>query len=718
MRRLIECLGEERPTLVAYEDIHWAASSELDLLEYLGTQLRETAAVLIVLARPELSTSGRGAPACRPFQRGARPVERGRDARDDRGPRRRRARLGPDDRATRGDVGRATRSSSRSCPPPSPTGPRRRPPGHGHRRHRIPPRHPPAASPRGAVLGIGRRSQLLARRRRGGVRGEAVDDALDELERRDLVRREHSSRLEGDVEYRFRHALIRDVAYATIPRAERAGRHADVARYIEASVGEDTGPVAWILAHHWRAAGDPARAVPHLLAAAEIAERGWATHEVVDLYSRALELAADDGMRATIRLRRAWPSRRSTRTRTRPPSLRRCFPSCRASERLDCTPLPRHGRDLVRAATRRRSATASWRLAFAEELGEATPVALPRAALVSNALAMRGDVGDVDRAIELGDEALVLLASGSTRLRARRPPSPPGGREVLGRRLPRLRRQLARARGRRGGEVQSVARTAPRRRDRRDGERRARRARGRPRKARGDHVDRPRARRSRRVPAELPVGDLPRGLRPRRVAAANEIALEAARDLTFGMPKRFALSDLLRRTSSPATSAARRRTGRPCGRTQARRRGGPLADPRAPRGRPGRDRAPRRAARGGGRVGTKAVEITVRTRRRKYEALARTHLGARSWPCEVSRTVSPSSVPRRRSRTSSSTRGALGPARGARRRPARDGRRGRGGRGHDGGHARSSPPSQPHSRLRAPRPCSVRLRSGSCSPLG
>ncbi len=42
VRRMIECLGDERPTLVVFEDIHWAAPSELDLLEYLGAQLRET----------------------------------------------------------------------------------------------------------------------------------------------------------------------------------------------------------------------------------------------------------------------------------------------------------------------------------------------------------------------------------------------------------------------------------------------------------------------------------------------------------------------------------------------------------------------------------------------------------------------------------------------------------------------------------------------------
>ena len=67
MRRLIECLGEERPTLVAYEDIHWAASSELDLLEYLGTRSSARRRPSSSCSPgPSYSTSGPGAPASRP----------------------------------------------------------------------------------------------------------------------------------------------------------------------------------------------------------------------------------------------------------------------------------------------------------------------------------------------------------------------------------------------------------------------------------------------------------------------------------------------------------------------------------------------------------------------------------------------------------------------------------------------------------------------------
>jgi predicted ATPase len=44
-----------------------------------------------------------------------------------------------------------------------------------------------------------------------------LDEILGSLERRDLIRMERTSAVEGDREYAFRHILIRDVAYATIP---------------------------------------------------------------------------------------------------------------------------------------------------------------------------------------------------------------------------------------------------------------------------------------------------------------------------------------------------------------------------------------------------------------------------------------------------------------------------------------------------------------------
>jgi class 3 adenylate cyclase/energy-coupling factor transporter ATP-binding protein EcfA2 len=139
----------------------------------------------------------------------------------------------------------------------------------------------------------------------------AGDDArvatavLDDLELRDLIRRQRSSRMQGEDEYAFKHGLIRDVAYATLPRAARREHHAAVAAFLEDAAGFAADSAA-ILAYHWRAAGDADRALEYLLAAAEQAGRGWAKEEAVALYNQALALLPDGDRRTRgIQLKRA-----------------------------------------------------------------------------------------------------------------------------------------------------------------------------------------------------------------------------------------------------------------------------------------------------------------------------------------------------------------------------------------------------------------------------
>ena len=49
----------------------------------------------------------------------------------------------------------------------------------------------------------------------------------------------------------FWHALVRDVAYAQIPRAGRARRHQAVAEWVEAVAGERVEDLAEVVAHHY-----------------------------------------------------------------------------------------------------------------------------------------------------------------------------------------------------------------------------------------------------------------------------------------------------------------------------------------------------------------------------------------------------------------------------------------------------------------------------------
>src|SRR5581483_8369747 len=94
---------------------------------------------------------------------------------------------------------------------------------------------------------------------RGGVEAlgaDAADELLQRLVRKEFVRRERSSSMAGEPEFAFRHALVRDVAYAQLPRAARAGKHRLAAEWIAASGAQRPD----LVAHHYAEALELARA--------------------------------------------------------------------------------------------------------------------------------------------------------------------------------------------------------------------------------------------------------------------------------------------------------------------------------------------------------------------------------------------------------------------------------------------------------------------------
>ena len=66
-----------------------------------------------------------------------------------------------------------------------------------------------------------------------GREPDAATASLHSLERKGFVRRQRRSSLEGESEFAFAHALVRDVSYGQIPRADRAQRHRAVAEWLE-----------------------------------------------------------------------------------------------------------------------------------------------------------------------------------------------------------------------------------------------------------------------------------------------------------------------------------------------------------------------------------------------------------------------------------------------------------------------------------------------------
>ena len=131
-----------------------------------------------------------------------------------------------------------------------------------------------------------------------------VNAALQTLRRRELVLDRSSSALAGQNEFIFKHVLIRDVAYASLPRRERGRAHAELATWIEATSGERSAEFAELLAHHCDAAftlvGDDElrrRARGHFLAAADGALHRFAIPQSERLAQRAVELSTDGSER-------------------------------------------------------------------------------------------------------------------------------------------------------------------------------------------------------------------------------------------------------------------------------------------------------------------------------------------------------------------------------------------------------------------------------------
>jgi class 3 adenylate cyclase len=82
----------------------------------------------------------------------------------------------------------------------------------------------------------------------------ADERILHALERKEFVRRDRRSSIAGETQYAFLHALVRDVAYGQIPRAERAEKHRRAAEWLASLAGDRTEDLAEMLAHHYREA--------------------------------------------------------------------------------------------------------------------------------------------------------------------------------------------------------------------------------------------------------------------------------------------------------------------------------------------------------------------------------------------------------------------------------------------------------------------------------
>jgi class 3 adenylate cyclase/tetratricopeptide (TPR) repeat protein len=146
---------------------------------------------------------------------------------------------------------------------------------------------------------------------------EGVEPDFAVLEEREFIRRRAGSSLAGEREYVIRHALTREVAYESLPKASRARLHAAFAAWLE-SAYEARDEHAPLLGHHYAEAVRPehldlawpagseeverlkGKAVGWLGRAADLAIARYEIDEGLALLERALELEEDEHTRAHL----------------------------------------------------------------------------------------------------------------------------------------------------------------------------------------------------------------------------------------------------------------------------------------------------------------------------------------------------------------------------------------------------------------------------------
>lgn len=113
---------------------------------------------------------------------------------------------------------------------------------------------------------------------------------------------------EGSDRWRFRHAVMHDVAYEGLSFSKRKELHARAGEVIERLASDDTAAVAGSLALHYAQAGNHEKAWRFGIVAAERAKTAYANVEAARHYERALEASRRVREKDTHQILDAWRS--------------------------------------------------------------------------------------------------------------------------------------------------------------------------------------------------------------------------------------------------------------------------------------------------------------------------------------------------------------------------------------------------------------------------
>jgi len=308
VRKALESAAAELPLVVVFDDIHWGEPSFLDLIEHIADLSRDAPILLLCMARPELLDERAGWSGGKLNATTVLLEPLGREETDQLV----RGLFSEGDESLVGRIGEAAggnplfveemvelarESDGEVAVPPT---------IHALLAARLDglPADERAVLERGSVEGqVFHRGALLALAPEEGQ----VDSRLVALVRKELVRPDTPT-LPADDAYRFRHLLVRDAAYESLPKASRATLHERFASWLE-EYGADLVELDEIVGYHLEQAavyhrelGEPdaalsARAAERLAAAAV---RAWKHHEPrtgITLGERAAALYARDDPR-------------------------------------------------------------------------------------------------------------------------------------------------------------------------------------------------------------------------------------------------------------------------------------------------------------------------------------------------------------------------------------------------------------------------------------
>jgi class 3 adenylate cyclase/tetratricopeptide (TPR) repeat protein len=245
-RRLLESVARERPVVLLLEDIHWGVPAMLDLIDHVATTSRGAPILVLCLSRPELlddrpSWGGGKTNATTILLEPLDAEQADRLISNLAGDRLEPSRRQAITEAAEGNplfleemVAMVVDEGVTTSIPPTIN-------ALLAARLELLPEPERATLSVAAVVGRFFSADAVA-----ALAGDEARPVLDELERKDLIRAQRVPFTDGDA-YRFRHILIRDAAYESLSKAERADLHVRLAAWLEGTQSDVEELAAWHL---------------------------------------------------------------------------------------------------------------------------------------------------------------------------------------------------------------------------------------------------------------------------------------------------------------------------------------------------------------------------------------------------------------------------------------------------------------------------------------